>query len=155
MFSRCRLSICHCVVLRIWICRAFAKVMSNMPESNMPHSNMPHSNMPHSNMPHGNMPHGNMPHGNLPQSNMPESNMPSSSTMDSNRPTTSPSGASTSSPVGSQARVEGADQLDEQSRTGPEPHRARIWVAVQELKLSYYIGETLVFTIYTHYDNLD
>ena len=28
------------------------------------------------------------------------------------------------------------------------------WVAVKELKLSYYIGETLFFTICTHYDNL-
>ena len=28
------------------------------------------------------------------------------------------------------------------------------WVAVKELKLSYYIGKTLVFTIYTHYGNL-
>ena len=28
------------------------------------------------------------------------------------------------------------------------------WVAVQELKLSYYIGETLLFTIYTQYGNL-
>ena len=28
------------------------------------------------------------------------------------------------------------------------------WVAVKELKLSYYIGETLVFTIYSHYGNL-
>ena len=28
------------------------------------------------------------------------------------------------------------------------------WVAVKELKLSYYIGETLLFTIYTHYGNL-
>ena len=30
-----------------------------------------------------------------------------------------------------------------------------IWVAVKELKLSYYIGETLLFTIYiyTHYGN--
>ena len=29
------------------------------------------------------------------------------------------------------------------------------WVAVKELKLSYYIGETLLFTIYiyTHYGN--
>ena len=31
---------------------------------------------------------------------------------------------------------------------------ARDWVAVKELKLSYYIGETLLFTIYTHYGNL-
>ena len=28
------------------------------------------------------------------------------------------------------------------------------WVAVKELQLSYYIGETLLFTIYTHYGNL-
>ena len=28
----------------------------------------------------------------------------------------------------------------------------RIW-RVKELKLSYYIGETLLFTIYTHYGN--
>ena len=31
---------------------------------------------------------------------------------------------------------------------------ATTWVAVKELKLSYYIGETLLFTIYTHYGNL-
>ena len=29
-----------------------------------------------------------------------------------------------------------------------------LWVAVKELKLSYYIEETLLFTIYTHYGNL-
>ena len=29
-----------------------------------------------------------------------------------------------------------------------------VWVAVKELNLSYYIGETLLFTIYTHYGNL-
>ena len=29
-----------------------------------------------------------------------------------------------------------------------------IWVAVKELKLSYYIGETLFFTICTHSGNL-
>ena len=28
------------------------------------------------------------------------------------------------------------------------------WVAVKELNLSYYIGGTLLFTIYTHYCNL-
>ena len=28
------------------------------------------------------------------------------------------------------------------------------WVAVKEIKLSYYIGETLLFTTYTHYSNL-
>ena len=27
------------------------------------------------------------------------------------------------------------------------------WVAVKELNLSYYIEETLLFTIYTHYGN--
>ena len=31
---------------------------------------------------------------------------------------------------------------------------AIIWVAVKELKISYYIGETLLFAIYTHYGNL-
>ena len=29
-----------------------------------------------------------------------------------------------------------------------------VWVAVKELKLSYYIEETLLFTTYTHYGNL-
>ena len=29
-----------------------------------------------------------------------------------------------------------------------------VWVAVKELSLSYYIGETLLFTRYTHYGNL-
>ena len=28
------------------------------------------------------------------------------------------------------------------------------WAAVKELKFSYHIGETLLFTIYTHYGNL-
>ena len=28
------------------------------------------------------------------------------------------------------------------------------WVAARELKLSYYIGETRLFTIYTHHGNL-
>ena len=28
------------------------------------------------------------------------------------------------------------------------------WVAVKELKLSYYIEETLLFTIFSHYGNL-
>ena len=28
------------------------------------------------------------------------------------------------------------------------------WVAVKELKLSYFLGETLLFTMYTHYGNL-
>ena len=30
----------------------------------------------------------------------------------------------------------------------------KYWAAVKELKLSYYIGETLLFPIYTHYGNL-
>ena len=35
------------------------------------------------------------------------------------------------------------------------PRRERlVWAAVEELNLSYYIGETLFFTIYTHYGNL-
>ena len=34
------------------------------------------------------------------------------------------------------------------------PFAALSWVAVKELKLSYYTGETLLFTIYTHYGNL-
>ena len=29
-----------------------------------------------------------------------------------------------------------------------------VWVAVKELNLGYYIGETLLFTIYTHCGNL-
>ena len=29
-----------------------------------------------------------------------------------------------------------------------------IWVAVKELNLSYKIGETLLFTMYTHFGNL-
>ena len=32
--------------------------------------------------------------------------------------------------------------------------RWKNWVAVKEFKFSYYIGETLLFTIYTHYGNL-
>ena len=31
--------------------------------------------------------------------------------------------------------------------------RSLVWVAVKELKLSYYIGETLLFTIDTRYGN--
>ena len=34
------------------------------------------------------------------------------------------------------------------------PEHSNPWVAVKELKLSYYTGETLLFTIYTHYGNL-
>ena len=36
----------------------------------------------------------------------------------------------------------------------PRRYYSAGWVAVKELKLSYYIGETLLFTIYTHYGNL-
>ena len=32
--------------------------------------------------------------------------------------------------------------------------RGVFWVAVKEFKLSYYIGETLLFTMYLHYGNL-
>ena len=35
-----------------------------------------------------------------------------------------------------------------------EKNRVEYWVAVKELKLSYYIGETLLFTIHTQYGNL-
>ena len=35
-----------------------------------------------------------------------------------------------------------------------KPAATRNWVAVEELKLSYYIGESLLFTIFTHYGNL-
>ena len=35
----------------------------------------------------------------------------------------------------------------------PKPLPSLFWVAVKEFKLSYYIGETLLFTIYTHYGN--
>ena len=37
---------------------------------------------------------------------------------------------------------------------GPKLSLKLYWVAVKELKLSYYIGETLLFTIFTHYGNL-
>ena len=36
-------------------------------------------------------------------------------------------------------------------RTSDTPY---YWVAVKGLNLSYYIGETLLFTIYSHYGNL-
>ena len=35
----------------------------------------------------------------------------------------------------------------------PLQSQAGFWVAVKELKLSYYIGETLLFIIHTHYGN--
>ena len=37
---------------------------------------------------------------------------------------------------------------------GVRSYTSNYWVAVKELNLSYYIGETLLFTIYTHYGNL-
>ena len=36
----------------------------------------------------------------------------------------------------------------------PLPMMAIDWVAVKEFKVSYYIGETLSFIIYTHHGNL-
>ena len=36
----------------------------------------------------------------------------------------------------------------------PQRLKTFIWVAVKELELSYYIGEALLFTAYTHYGNL-
>ena len=33
-------------------------------------------------------------------------------------------------------------------------HPVNDWAAVKELKLSYYIGEAPLFTIYTHYGSL-
>ena len=43
---------------------------------------------------------------------------------------------------------------DRGSRRSPTKPITASWVAVKEPKLSYYIGETLLFTIYTHYGNL-
>ena len=40
-----------------------------------------------------------------------------------------------------------------QQALSPKPSCPNNWVAVKELKLSYYIGEILLFTIYTHYGN--
>ena len=49
-------------------------------------------------------------------------------------------------------RVEG---LKVQAKSqGAKVHNYLTRVAVKELKLSYYIGETLLFTIHTHYGNL-
>ena len=39
-------------------------------------------------------------------------------------------------------------------KQSPKSLDTSYWVAVKELNLSYYIGETPLFTIYTHYDNL-
>ena len=41
-------------------------------------------------------------------------------------------------------------------QTAPNTDRGnkKDWVAVKELKLSYCIGETLLFTIYTHYGDV-
>ena len=41
--------------------------------------------------------------------------------------------------------------LKPSTRSSKSPY---FWVAVKEFKLSYYIGETLLFTIYTHCGNL-
>ena len=40
--------------------------------------------------------------------------------------------------------------LFDEPRFHSTKRRRSIWVAVKELNLSYYIGETLLFTIYTH-----
>ena len=37
---------------------------------------------------------------------------------------------------------------------GEVPASIAVWVAIKELKLKNYIGETLLFIIYTHYGNL-
>ena len=34
------------------------------------------------------------------------------------------------------------------------PSWSTSWVAIKELNSSYYIGETPLFTVYTHYGNL-
>ena len=48
--------------------------------------------------------------------------------------------------------------LTTQERGGRKVPRVKgsgfYWVAVKELTLSYYIGETLLLTLYTHYGNL-
>ena len=41
-----------------------------------------------------------------------------------------------------------------QSKPVRTPYHSLYWVAVKELNLSYYVGETLLFTIYTHYGSL-
>ena len=48
----------------------------------------------------------------------------------------------------------GQTQLDTDERHECLPAVEHFWVAVKELKSSYYIGETLLFTIYTNYGNL-
>ena len=46
-------------------------------------------------------------------------------------------------------------RLGSRAQGGVWALRLRVyWVAVKELNSSYYIGETLLFTIYTHYGNL-
>ena len=40
------------------------------------------------------------------------------------------------------------------AKLGQEREGAGFWVAGKELKLSYYIGETLLIVICTHYGNL-
>ena len=38
---------------------------------------------------------------------------------------------------------------------GLDPKFSSFWVPVKKLKLGYCIGETLLFTTYTHYGNLN
>ena len=58
-------------------------------------------------------------------------------------------------PASSQLALARGDGLEEFKKQLPGGLGFRVyWVAVKELKLSYYIGETLLLTIYTHYGNL-
>ena len=50
--------------------------------------------------------------------------------------------------------IPNSEDLEPIVRFDPDLVACRNWVAVKELKLNYYIGETLLFTIYTHYGNL-
>ena len=57
------------------------------------------------------------------------------------------------------SRFEGQSLQDPRVSAGSaNRNHGSTWVAVKELKLSYYIGETLIFNIhiyiYTHYGNL-
>ena len=53
-----------------------------------------------------------------------------------------------------QLRKEGMQEFQNWPASGSLDLKKINWVAVKGLKLSYYIGETLLFTIYTHSDNL-
>ena len=53
-----------------------------------------------------------------------------------------------------QPRTQPSTVLPGDSPVHSNPWLGLYWVAVKELKLSYSIGEALLFTIYTHYGNL-